>query len=493
MAARRGTHRLLTGARFSVRFRLTVTATAFAAATFLATSAVTLSIYGHNLNVERKRSLAQTAEGAAAQVAIGALQLSDGVPKGVTASVQILDGGNRVIYGDSESMRKPPMLVLQAGQTERAAEIVNPTFRPEDRVYVIARRVQTPNGDLTVVLADSLDIIDKQISRAQVEAILGVLLFLPIVAALSWLVVGRTLRPVERLRTQVAAITKGSDLSRRVPQSQGRDEISRLAGTLNEMLRVLDDAASTQRRFVADAAHELRTPLAGMTAYLEVAANHPDLIEPSTLVDRLLSANSHLSDLVNDLLTLAILDAKAPIKYRPVCLAGIVQDGMRHLDAAKIRVEERIVGPAMVLGNPTHLTRVVTNLVGNAIRHATSAVVVTVHTTEAHAVFTVIDDGPGIPAEHRYRIWQRFVRFDDDRARATGGTGLGLALVREIVTAHGGGVRVGDAAPGPGAVFAARIPLVSLGQAAPRPAAAQPSATALTRDDSRPSVLLQQP
>ena len=131
----------------------------------------------------------------------------------------------------------------------------------------------------------------------------------------------------------------------------------------------------------------------------------------------------------------------------------------------------------MVLGNPTHLTRVVTNLVGNAIRHATSAVVATVGSTETHAVFTVVDDGPGIPAEHRYRIWQRFVRFDDDRARATGGTGLGLALVREIVTAHGGGVRVGDATPGPGAVFAARLPLLNTGRTAQRPAAAQPPTT----------------
>ena len=346
-------------------------------------------------------------------------------------------------------------------------------------------------GERIVQVAQPVSVRRELAAESASQLLVPLLGLVAMIGAMLVLALRRGLQPLNA--TTDALALRGAASLAPLEVDKVPKELLPMVRTLNELLVRLAAAFEAQRHFVADAAHELRTPLAGMTAYLEVAANHPDLIEPSTLVDRLLSANSHLSDLVNDLLTLAILDAKAPIKYRPVCLAGIVQDGMRHLDAAKIRVEERIVGPAMVLGNPTHLTRVVTNLVGNAIRHATSAVVVTVHTTEAHAVFTVIDDGPGIPAEHRYRIWQRFVRFDDDRARATGGTGLGLALVREIVTAHGGGVRVGDAAPGPGAVFAARIPLVSLGQAAPRPAAAQPSATALTRDDSRPSVLLQQP
>ena len=462
----------MTGARSSVRFRLAATATILAAATFLATGAVMLSIYRHNLIAEKENSLRQAVRGAAGQASVAPASLTAAwlsIPNGVTGSIQVLDADNRVVSGDPDSRGRPPMLVLPAGQTERGQEFDNPAFRPGQRVYAVAKRVETPAGSLTIVLADSLDPVDSQINQALIEGLIAGVLFLFTVAALSWVVVGRTLRPVERLRTQVAAITEGSDLTRRVPQTQGRDEISRLAGTLNEMLRVLDDAAGTQRRFVADAAHELRTPLAGMTAYLEVAASHPDLIEPGALVTRLLSANTHLNDLVNDLLTLAILDAKAPIKYRPLDLAGVVQDGMRHLDPARIRVDERIDGPAPVLGNPTHLTRVVTNLVGNAIRHATSAVLVTVSTTESHAVLTVVDDGPGIPPEHRYRIWQRFVRFDDDRARATGGTGLGLALVREIVTAHGGGVRVGDATPGPGAVFAARIPLLRTSVARQRP------------------------
>jgi signal transduction histidine kinase len=162
---------------------------------------------------------------------------------------------------------------------------------------------------------------------------------------------------------------------------------------------------------------------------------------------------------VNDLLTLAVLDARAPIKHRPVDLAGIVQDGMRHVDPGQIRVEERIAGPCVVTGNPTHLTRVVTNLVSNAIRHARSAVVVQLNNTDTHTVLTVVDDGPGVPQQHRRRIWQRFVRLDDDRNRSSGGSGLGLALVREIVVAHGGAVRVVDAVPGPGAAFGVRLPL----------------------------------
>ena len=466
-----GGHRLLAGARLSVRFRLTATAAVLAAVTFFVAGAVLLLLYDHTLNVDQQKNVRDTAVAVAAQLPELPQQIVR--PPGFTATLQILDGDNRVIFGDQPGS---PIMVLPPGQTEREEGIVDPTFRPDHRIYLVARRVTTTAGSRTVVVADTMDRVDGKFNVALCEALVLGALLLPAVVALSWFLVGRTLRPVEQLRSQVAVITKGHDLSRRVPQSNGRDEISRLATTLNEMLQALHESAGAQRRFVADAAHELRTPLAGMTAYLEVAASHPDLIEPTSLIPRLLSANQHLNTLVDDLLTLAVLDAGAQIKYRPLDLAGVVQDGVRHVDPAQIRVEERIAGPAAVIGNSSHLTRVVTNLVSNAVRHARSAVVVSLGVTATHAVLTVVDDGPGIPPGHRERIWKRFVRLDDDRNRATGGTGLGLALVKEIITAHRGAVRVGDAASGQGAAFAVRLPLLSANRPASRVVRRRPTA-----------------
>jgi signal transduction histidine kinase len=455
MRARRGTHRRATGNRFSARFRLTVTATLLATATFVGTNIALLTAYHYNMLDDKQQGVRYAAQ---AVTLFGndapANRIND--PQ---ISYQLLDSNNRVVDGDPSSKSKPPILLLAAGQSERDTTVVAPRFRPDHRTFVVALRAK--NQKYVAVVAATLDDVDQKTARASFAAVGGGLLFLPIVSVLSWLLVGRTLRPVEQLRTQVAAITGGGDLSQRLPHSEGQDEVSRLACTLNDMLRALDEAAGTQRRFVADAAHELRTPLAGMTAFLEVAASHPDLIETPSLINRLLTANRHLSGLVNDLLTLAVLDAAAPLKHRPVDLAGVVLDGMRHVDPAGRALDDDIEGTAMVRGNPAQLTRVVTNLVSNAVRHANSAVEVRLRLTESYAVVVVIDDGPGIPPADRQRIFERFVRLDDDRDRASGGSGLGLALVKEIVVAHSGAVWVGDAVPGPGAVFAARIPLIS--------------------------------
>ena len=490
MASESGVSRRWSTGRLSVRLRLTIGATLLATVTFAIFGLFMLSIYHNALLDEQHRRVRQVL----AHVAAYSMD-RDQPPEwrkpdqDFTESIQVLDANNRVIAGDSVFVNRPPMMTLLDGQTKRTATIRNPRFRPGDReIYVEAALINSAAGNRTVIVADTVDGVNGRTARAQMSALTVGIASILVVAYLSWAMLSRALRPVERLRGRVADITASGDLSHRVPQSPGGDEIGRLAHTLNEMLGALEAATKTQQRFVADAAHELRTPLAGITAFLEVAASHPETIDRAGLVTQLLVANKRMIHLASDLLTLAGLDAGAPIRYRPIDLAGVIQDCLFHLGPTQVRVENWIGASAVVLGNETHLTEVVTNLIANALRHARSTAWISLTTSEAGAVLTVIDDGPGIPLEHRDRIWDRFVRLDDDRGRASGGTGLGLALVKKIVTAHGGAVRVDDAHPGPGAAFTVTLPLVSAAQGGGTRSA--PAAEKLRSRDGSPSKVV---
>jgi signal transduction histidine kinase len=274
----------------------------------------------------------------------------------------------------------------------------------------------------------------------------------------AWLTAGRVLRPVERMRTRAAAITSSSHLAGRLPLS-GSDELSRLAETLNRMLASLERSVDQQRRFVADAAHELRTPLAGLTATLEIAQRHPDTAR-DTLIGELLAGHRRLGRTLNDLLVLAAIDGRVPEKMTPVDLAGVVTDCSRRSVPEGIFLRTGTLERAVVLGNESQLSRMVGNLVDNALRYARSTVELSLSVSDDLASISVTDDGPGIPGPERERVWDRFVRLDDARSRASGGNGLGLAIVRELALAHGGTATVRERAPGPGAEFVIRLPLL---------------------------------
>ena len=281
---------------------------------------------------------------------------------------------------------------------------------------------------------------------------------LAVVAAVCWLTAGWALRPVERLRRQAATIAASGELSGRLA-GLGTDELARLGGTLNTMLDSLETSVHRQRRFVADAAHEMRTPVAGMTTTLEVAQTHPETSQ--TLVDDLLAGHRRLGRLVNDLLILAAVDGRAPQRAEPVDLAGVVTDCSRRPVPDGISLRLGQLDRVFVLGDETQLSRVVSNLVDNALRYAASMVELSVRQDGRQAVVSVSDDGPGIPAADRERIWERFARLDDDRSRASGGSGLGLAMVRELTMAHGGTVSVTSRQPGPGATFLVCLPVTA--------------------------------
>lgn len=376
-------------------------------------------------------------------------------------TVQVLDGADHVVTSDEQSQGCAPILTMAQGETERTLTVEDPDFHPGHMVYVVA--LKPSSGGYTTIVAGSIDSAHDRSVHATKLIVVGWLNFVLLVIVLSWMTVGFSLRPAEWLRHQVVTITRSGKLNHRLQPVPGSDEISRLADTLNELLHGLDQAVSNERRFVADAAHELRTPLAGMTAFLEVAASHPASIDRDLIIKRLTQANRHLNNLVDDLLMLATLGARHQGHRRRLDLAGIIEDGIRHVDPGSIRIRFSHHGPAMVIGDDTQLTRVIVNLVENAVRHARSVVRIHLRNVGYFATIAVIDDGPGIPVADRERIWLRFVRLDNNRDRATGGTGLGLPLVKEILLAHRGLAWVADTQPGPGATFVVRLPLLPWG------------------------------
>lgn len=263
-------------------------------------------------------------------------------------------------------------------------------------------------------------------------------------AVLTWVMAGHALRPVETLRRQAADIT-ATDLHRRLAVPSTGDELERLGSTLNNLLDRLDRSLSRQRQFVADAAHELRSPIAAIRSQAEVDDHVNGLPSPSAIAIE----SARLTHLVDDLLLLARLDAE-PLR-RPELL------DLDDVVLTEVSLMSRLDGPVIlssgvtavqITGDPRQLSRAVRNLLDNATRYALSAVVVTLHELGGEAVLVVADDGPGIPEEDRTRALERFTRLEEARARSTGGAGLGLAIVSEVVSAHHGSLVIEDAAPG---------------------------------------------
>lgn len=275
-------------------------------------------------------------------------------------------------------------------------------------------------------------------------------------AVLASLLAQRALRPVERMREEAQAVTETS-LSRRVPEPATNDEIGRLARTFNGMLARLEAAQSRQRQFVSDASHELRSPVAVLRSSLEVARAHPESTSWPDTVGDLLAVTDRLEHLVDDLLLLARLgEAGRPVPDDEVDLDEVVGEEVRLRAALPVSLTR--LEAARVTGSRGDLGRVVANLLDNATRYARTTVEVSVRRNGSSVVLAVDDDGPGVPAAESDRVFERFVRLDAGRARTGGGAGLGLAVVRETVAAHGGATTV-TGSPLGGARFLVTLPL----------------------------------
>ncbi|NUU12977.1 HAMP domain-containing histidine kinase [Curtobacterium pusillum] len=334
-----------------------------------------------------------------------------------------------------------------------------------ERWLLVADDVDLPGGgDATLVYGVSLEQTDAAVGAAVVLLAVGVPALVLVMGLVTWGVTGRSLRPVERMRNEVEGI-RAARPDARVEVPDSGDEIARLAGTMNAMLDRLDRAAEGQRRFVSDASHELRSPIATIRQHAEVAAAHPERTEVAELADVVRSEALRLQDLVAALLELSRLDEGGTGRRRPVDLDDLAFDAVararvraRSAPGGVVEVDGSGIGPARVLGNERVLAGVVRNLVDNAVRHAETRVVVALADDGGRAVLTVDDDGPGVPPGERDRVFERFVRLDEARSRDAGGAGLGLAIVRDAVRAHGGEVAVTESPLG-GARFVVRLAL----------------------------------
>jgi signal transduction histidine kinase len=326
-----------------------------------------------------------------------------------------------------------------------------------------------PDGQVTIFVAASLAPVEES-AAALVPVVLAVFaVLLPLVAGIAWVLTGRALAPVEAIRSQAESIGAHA-LDLRVPVPAARDEIGRLAVTMNEMLDRLDFSARAQRRFVADASHELRSPIAAMRTMLEVAREHPESVDRATLLEDLLREDMRLERLATDLLTLARYDERAlTLKRAAVDVCALVaEEGTAARTRSAVEVHVLDEGSHVVQGDRDRLVQALRNLLENAVRHAASAVWLSCAAEDSAVVVTVSDNGPGVPIEKREAIFGRFVRLDDSRGRASGGTGLGLAVCRAVVEAHGGTVECVDPEHG-GATFRVRLPLWGVATAATLP------------------------
>lgn len=434
-----------------VRVRLTLLATALVTAA-LAVAALAMVLVLHRILLGAADAATQArADQIRAAIASEGVGGVDGTLLAQAHNVdviQIIDASGRVRLVNNKRYSSPLSGPVLPGRLRlvHGAHAGDPDV--EYRTSAIG--VATPEGDLTVAVGAA----EAPINRLVVTvAILCCIVFPLIVigmAVLTYVFVGRALAPVDDIRRRVDEIS-GGDLSRRVPVPATGDEIATLATTMNQMLGRIDRTRQQQVRFVNDASHELNSPLTTLVGLLDLADAKGQPIDPETVGSVMLPDALRLQQMVADLLLLARADESGIVLRRaPVDLDDVVGAEVARLEAlTDLEVEARIVS-ARIDADQEKVTRALRNLADNAVRHATGRVAIDmVRTGDGMVEVTVLDDGPGIPDADKGRVTERFVRLDDARGRATGGSGLGLSIVDEIIRAHGGELVVGDA-PGRG-------------------------------------------
>lgn len=370
--------------------------------------------------------------------------------------VQVIDAAGAVT-AESQGDGTTPLATRQVTPST-TEELGRVEFGESGDFWVIARGVSTPTGPVTVAVGADREPVERVVTTVAILlAIVGPIV-IALVAFATYRLVGAALSPVERIRSRVASISS-SQLDERIPVPETHDEIARLADTMNGMLDRLRSGQRAQQRFVSDASHELRSPLATITTALELAASRPDLLDEALIDESLLPEARRMRRLLEDLLLLARSDEGGRSgQVTDVDLDDLLyEEGKRVEQISELTVRTSIV-PTRVEGDPHALARAVRNLVDNAVRHAVKHVDLAASESGGHAVIFVDDDGPGVPESERGRIFDRFVRLDSSRTRDEGGAGLGLAIVAGTVAAHSGTVEVVESPLG-GARFVVRLPL----------------------------------
>jgi len=426
----------------SVRGRATLGAMAIVAAALIVGAFAFTALLSSSLEDASTRAGESRAEELAARVDADGPDVIRGLEDEV---VQLVDRGGVVIAASEEA---PPAALLTGDGS--------PITVDGEPVIVVTEEV---DDERSVLVAVSIEDDREAVATVIGLLLIAVPLLVLLVGATTWVVVGRALSPVNRIRTEVESIT-ADRLDRRVPVPSSGDEIAALATTMNGMLARLDASAHAQRQFVSDASHELRSPLATIRQHVELAQAHPDVTSVAELAGIVHEEGLRLQGLVDALLLLAQIDEGAATAHEPVDLDDLALVEASRLRAAGIVVDASGIGPARVHGDRRLLGQLVRNLADNAARHAHGRVTIGVVDHDGRAVLTVEDDGDGVPADQRERIFERFVRLDEARSRDAGGIGLGLPIVRAIAEAVDGQVMVDDSRWG-GARFTVSLPSAS--------------------------------
>jgi signal transduction histidine kinase len=459
--AKRALH-LLAGVRLRVTLAA-VLAVACALAVSAAVVEVTLQRDRHNVLVTtavvQAREVEQLNEG-------GALNSSLEIPASPTLQsglVQVLSNGHvlaasRLLHGEP-ALWAPGQPIIQS--------FPDASLSPARDVRDVAVPIKVGKDTGTVVAVVSVDQFDRSLTSVRHLLEIGLPILLAVVGLICWWIVGKALRRIEALRREVAEIATRQG-EHRVAEPATDDEVGRLARTLNSMLDRMEQLSARERRFVADASHELRSPIANIRTAIEVALHRPQSADWPRVAGEVLIEDGRMAHLVEELLLLARSDEGRLLpasEGRDLLAVARQVVGSAEYTPGGPTVAVRGI-PAQVLVPGAYLERIIANLVDNARRFAVSRVDVIVQRDDHTASLQVRDDGPGIPDTARDRVFERFVRLDEARDRGHGGFGLGLAIVADLCRAYGGSIEVADA--NPGAAFSVHFPLASTVTALPR-------------------------
>lgn len=347
----------------------------------------------------------------------------------------------------------------------------------------VTKDLQTVNGVITLHAISSTADIERSVGTLSAALWLGLPVLVIGAGIMTWLIADRTLAPVGAMTRRVRELS-ATTLDARVPVPPTDDEIAELATTMNEMLDRLQAASVSQRQFVADASHELRSPVASIRAQLETALKYPDDVDWPSVARIVLAEDDRLEHLVGNLLAMARLEEGRLGPRSDIDMDDLVMAQTPRMTG--VRLDLSGVSGGRVWGNPDELTSIVRNLLDNAARHARSTVAVTVRENGPWVVLTVADDGPGVPTGDRERIFERFARLQEGRSRDQGGTGLGLALSRRVAEAHGGRIHV-ESSPLGGACFVVSLPSAGWTGTPPVEPATEPAAEPVTEPAASPT------
>jgi two-component system OmpR family sensor kinase len=368
--------------------------------------------------------------------------------------LEVFDHSWSVLYTTAELNGSPPSVgpVLRAG-AETA--YVGGVFGTENgfRLYAIAF-----DGGY-VVTGQSLKVPQSNLSGIVVFLIVSAVPALAAALLASWLVAGRALRPLQSVTATAEDIGRTRDFGRRLTAPPSRDEVARLAASFNGMLNRLQDAFESQRRFVADASHELRTPLTTIQTNAGLLASRTvsDDVRVAAVSD-IVEESGRMTRLIDRLLTLARADSGLTLQLAPLQLRPVVEEVCRQIGAGHPTIKLAVETASVVVeGDEDAIRQLIWILLDNAFRYASSSVEVQLYAEGGWARLVVADDGPGIPANLRERIFERFYRADPSRTGSH--SGLGLSIASWIVSQHRGRIVVGDAKLG-GAAFLADLPLL---------------------------------